>query len=82
MATGTPILVYAPQATALSSYAKRSKAFAVANSKTELRKELNKLINKNKYRELLGVKAKKIALNEHSDIIVQNKFRQAISGNN
>lgn len=81
MITGVPILVYAPENTALTEYAKEYDwALVVSkNNKDELKKAIIDLYLNEELRKQLGCKAKKLALNKHDSKVVCENFRKILS---
>ncbi len=81
MATGTPILVYAPKEVALAKYAKRKKwAYLVTNNKgDDLKNAITILYNDESLRESLGKFGKKFTQEHHDADVIREKFRKALS---
>ncbi|MCG2459688.1 glycosyltransferase [Flavobacteriaceae bacterium F89] len=80
MASGTPILVFAPLDTALVQYAKEYKwaALVTENKVTTLAKCFKELLLHQSVREKITQTAKKIAENRHEVNQVTRNFQQAI----
>jgi glycosyltransferase involved in cell wall biosynthesis len=81
MATGTPILVYAPPQTAVSQYATKQRWGCVVNQrdKRELKRNIVKLISDESYRRKLGIKAQELAIKYHSEEIVRQSFQNILN---
>lgn len=81
MISGTPILIFAPEETAIVKYAQKLNWAQIVTEKniTVLASEIKSLFeNKNK-REELGNNAKKIAEEKFNSIHITEKFRDAIN---
>ncbi len=80
MASGTPILIYAPKDTALVQYAENYGWASVVTdgSPEELVLRLKELILNKKARMEIAETAKKIAEKRHDDRVVSRKFQQVI----
>lgn len=82
MATGTPILVYAPEETALSAYAIRMKWAKVVNEadSLQLAHAIASLAESQPEREALGTRAKEIARLYHNAPEIRENFRSVLAG--
>lgn len=80
MISGTPILVFADNRTALAKYAlKDNWALVVTeNNRSNLTKALNELISNHQLRIQLGTKAKEIAIKNEDASIVRTNFRKVL----
>lgn len=80
MISGTPILVFADERTALAKYAlKDNWALVVTeNNKHALTEALTKLINSEELRMQLSLKAKEIALKNENAEVVRSEFRKTV----
>lgn len=81
LATGTPILVYAPAQTALTRYAvdKKWAEVVTEQNQTKLSESIKKIYSDENVRRKLGEQSKSLAQNFHDAKIVREKFRQQIS---
>ncbi|RJO61238.1 glycosyltransferase [candidate division WS5 bacterium] len=81
MATGTPVLVYAPGCTALSKYASREKWGYIVNGKNlKLLVDAIKLLYSDEsLRKKIGTRAKEMARINHDAERVREDFRNALS---
>ena len=82
MASGTPIIIYASEDTALAQYAQQEKwAMVVTENKVDLLTEaLKKLIQNKTVREEFTKVAKNLASERHADKIVVQNFRNELIG--
>ncbi len=80
MASGTPIILFAPEATAIAKYAKKHNCAKVitANNLNEIAAELKELIVNKELREQIAQNAIKVAHKNHDSIDVTNHFRKTI----
>ena len=80
MMSGTPIIVFAPEITAIVKYAKKYEwaKIVIKNNVQELSMAIKDLIQNKTLREKIGQNAKKIAMEKHSSINVSNKFKSMI----
>lgn len=78
LATGLPILLYAPEEIFVSEYLKRNNAAAVVSDEETLGKALKKLISDPSYRTELGFRAEKLAREKHDKAIALKVFNQAV----
>ena len=80
MVSGTPVLVFAPQQTALAKYADKHKwAYLVTDTKEEIiLNALKELYNNYTLRETLGERAKNLAIDTEDAQIIRFKFKEAI----
>lgn len=78
MACGTPIFVFAPEKTALSRYATKSKWAFVENKNTEeaILNKLKRIVENQDEREKISQTAKRMAVEVHESEIVRKKFRE------
>lgn len=81
MATGTPILVYAPECTALSKYAGRERwGYVVTEKKVKLLVDAIKLLYSDEsLRRKIGTRAKELARINHDADRVREDFKKALS---
>ncbi|VAW12779.1 hypothetical protein MNBD_BACTEROID03-190 [hydrothermal vent metagenome] len=81
MASGTPILIYAPEYTALVQYAKRNHwATIVENENVRvLADEIRKLVTDQQFRQSLAETAKKQAEERHDSQVVTLEFQKIIA---
>lgn len=79
MATGTPILLYAPIETALAQHALRNKwAYVVTeHNKNRLSRAIKELYSNESLRQHLGSLAKQYALTHFDDAVVNQQFLKA-----
>jgi len=82
MASGTPILIFAPKETALVEYAQREKWAEVVTENDEqiLANKIMELLSNETLRKTTGEIAKARAFNYHDDKVVVQNFRNAIIG--
>jgi len=80
MISGVPILLFAPKQVALTSYAASNGSMHIVseNSMKQLAQELEILINDEKLRTSLALKAIEVASIESDAIRVRNRFKQVI----
>jgi hypothetical protein len=80
MISGTPIIIFAPESTAIVKYAQECKWAKVItnNSYNELAKSIMFLIENKSARETIALNAKKIGEKNHNSINVTNSFKEAI----
>ncbi len=80
MISGTPILIFAPEITAIVRYAEKFKWAKVISQKksSDLVKAIKFLMQNKNEREILAANAKKIAEANHSSYIITNRFRKTI----
>jgi len=80
MASGTPILIFAPKDTALVQYAENYKWASVVtkNSVEALAKRLKELLLNNSLRKEISETAKTIAEERHDDAMVAGHFREVL----
>jgi len=81
MASGTPIIIYAPQETALVDYAQHSKWATIVSDQDEdqLVAGLKKMIIDEKYRRNLSETAKEVALKRHDIRVVSKDFERMLT---
>jgi glycosyltransferase involved in cell wall biosynthesis len=81
MMSGTPILIFASEVTAIVKYAKKNEwAYVVTeNNLDALARALETLILNKRLRQKIAENAKKISENNHSSFLVRNNFKEAIS---
>ncbi len=81
MATGTPVLVFAPECTAVSKYANREGwGYAVSqNNINELASAIKGLYSDESLRKKMGVRAKELARINHDAVIIRENFKKALS---
>ncbi len=81
MASGAPILIYAPKETALVQYAKKNSWASIVTEQdaTVLAAELKKLIRDQGYREGFAQTAKTLAEKRHDTKIVTRNFQKVIA---
>lgn len=81
MISGTPILIFAPQVTAIVKYAQKSGWAKVVteNRSSELAKAIKFLIKNKSARETIASNAKIIAEKSYDLNIVSNRFKEAVS---
>jgi glycosyltransferase involved in cell wall biosynthesis len=81
MISGTPILIFASEVTAIIKYAKQSDwaYFITENSSDAFARALESLLLHKNLRQKIADNAKKIAENNHSSLVVRNNFKKAIS---
>jgi glycosyltransferase involved in cell wall biosynthesis len=84
MVTATPVLVYAPDATALTKYAsKYGWGYVVnTNDKEKLVKAIGELYNNEDLRRTLAQTAQKLAIEREDAVIVKENFRKSFILNN
>lgn len=77
MISGTPILVFAPEGTAIIDYAKKYgwAKIVIENNEHELTTAIKDLIQNKTLREKIGQSAIKIAQKKHNSTIVSNNFK-------
>jgi glycosyltransferase involved in cell wall biosynthesis len=82
MASGTPILVYAPEETAVVKYARSEKWGSVVSqrNKTLLKQMIIQLIQTPDLRESLGSQARNLASQNHDAVKVREQFRRVLVG--
>jgi glycosyltransferase involved in cell wall biosynthesis len=82
MGSGTPILVYAPEETAVAKYACKDKWGSVVSrrNKTLLKQTIIQLIQNPNLRESLGLRAKALVIQNHDAAKVRLQFRQILAG--
>lgn len=78
LATGLPILLYAPEEIFVSEYLKCNNAAAVVSDEETLSEALKKLMSDPSYRAELGSKAEKLAREKHDKAIALMVFDQAV----
>ncbi|WP_298480346.1 glycosyltransferase [uncultured Maribacter sp.] len=80
MASGAPILIYAPLETALVQYAEKSSWASIVTEQniTQLAKEIKKLVLDKTYRKKLSETAKNLAMERHDTKIVARRFQKTI----
>ncbi|MBM1105815.1 glycosyltransferase [Aurantibacter crassamenti] len=80
MASGTPIIIFAPEDTALVQYAKKKSWAAVVtnNDCDELANKIKKLVVDLPLRENFAITAKKLAEERHNTDLVATEFRACI----
>lgn len=81
MASGTPILVYAPAETPPAQYARKAGWGVVVDKRdlNMLKHQITTLINSPVLRQELGQRARAIALRDHSFDSVRARFRQVLT---
>ena len=81
MASGTPIIIYAPQETALVDYAMRNNWATIVTDKEEniLVEALKKMISNKGYRQNLAETAKNIATQRHDIRAVTKDFQKILT---
>jgi len=81
MISGTPIIIFAPEVTAVVKYAKEFKwaKLVTVNSVNELSKAIIQLIQDKEERQRIGQNAERIAEDRYNSIKVRNDFRTLIS---
>lgn len=81
MASGTPMIVFAPEETALVQYVRKYECASVIsnNNDEELTQVIKKLIQDGRFREKLGRNAIQIAEKFHDGKHVREEFKNAIS---
>jgi len=81
MATGTPILIYAPECTALSKYASRERWGYVVSQKNinALVDAIKVLYSDGSLRKRIGNRAKELARINHDAVRVRENFKKALS---
>lgn len=80
MISGTPIIIFAPEETALVDYAKKYKIAKIIteNDYNKLAKEIKYLISNKEERMEIGENAKKIASQNHNSKTITNSFQEII----
>ncbi|MRI02603.1 glycosyltransferase [Kriegella sp. EG-1] len=80
MASGTPIIIFAPEDTALVQYAKKNKWAAVVteNNTKKLAIEIKELVKNKPLREKIAHTARNLAETRHNTDIVANEFKNCI----
>lgn len=80
MASGAPIIIYAPKETALVQYAENNSWASIVTQQDEsaLTIELKKLVLDKDYRESLATTAKKLAEERHDTKVVAQNFQEII----
>jgi glycosyltransferase involved in cell wall biosynthesis len=80
MASGTPVLVYAPEETALSIYAKNERWGYVVNSRcsVQLCNAIKELYSNKPLREKLGSRALELAQKNHDAVEVRKEFHKVL----
>jgi len=80
MASGTPILVYAPPDTAVFDYAEKEKwGYIVSqNNKEQVKQAIIYLMKNNDLRAQLGRHARELAVKNHDALIVKEEFRSCL----
>lgn len=80
MASGSPIIIYAPEETALVQYAKKNSWASIITEQdtTALTAALKKLILDKAYRENFAATAKKLAEKRHDTKVVTKDFQKTI----
>jgi len=80
MVSGTPIVIFAPEETAIVKYAKKDGwAQVITENKIgEITESIKKLIKSKELRERIGQNAIKTAEKNHNSIDVTNQFRKVI----
>jgi glycosyltransferase involved in cell wall biosynthesis len=81
MISGTPILIFASEVTAIVKYAQKCEwAYVITeNNSNSLARALESLILDKHLRQKIAENAKKIAENTHSSLVVRSNFKEAIS---
>ncbi|TSJ40984.1 glycosyltransferase family 4 protein [Mucilaginibacter corticis] len=80
MATGRPILVISPAGTALTEYARSGWALLCdSDREADIRKAIQELISSETLREKISGRARELAANNHSQSIVMQRFREALT---
>jgi glycosyltransferase involved in cell wall biosynthesis len=81
MVSGTPIIIFAPEVTAIVKYAKKYEwaKIVVKNNVQELSIAIKDLFQNKTLREKIGQNAKKIAEEKHNSINVSKNFKSLIS---
>jgi len=81
MASGTPIIIYGPEDTALVQYAKRKEWAAIITEKSaqHLVQKINELVQNKSLREKLALTAKNLAEQSHNIDIVARNFQKVIA---
>lgn len=82
MASGTPILIFAPKETALVEYAERGKwaEVVIENNVEVLATKITDLFRNENLRKSIGEIAKKRAVDYHDDKVVVKNFRNTLIG--
>jgi glycosyltransferase involved in cell wall biosynthesis len=80
MASGTPVLVYAPDKMAVSDYAQQEQWGCVVAKRTlqELKQSIVELMNDQPFRERLGRRAQELTVQNHDAVKVREAFRLAL----
>jgi hypothetical protein len=80
MVSGTPVLIYAPSELAVTEYARREKWAEVVteSNKAKLTQALIRLMDHERLREMLGRRARELAVQNHDAAHVREAFRQAL----
>jgi glycosyltransferase involved in cell wall biosynthesis len=80
MVSGTPIIIFAPEVTALVQYAKKDEWAKVIteNKISEIAESIKQLIESKQLRQKIGQNAIKTAEKNHSSIEVKNQFKEVI----
>jgi glycosyltransferase involved in cell wall biosynthesis len=81
MICGTPILIFAPEVTAIVKYARKFNIAKIVtkNDASSLAEAIKILITNKAERETIAINAKKIAEANHSSEIITSRFREIIS---
>lgn len=81
MASGTPVIIFSPEQTALVSYAKKHQwaKIVTENSVAALSEAITSLIQNKTERQMLAQTAIKLAENNHSSAKVTTEFRDVLS---
>ncbi len=80
MISGTPIIIFAPEATAVVKYAEKYEwaKIVVKNNDQDLFAAIKNLIQNKTLREKIGQNGKRIAEEKHNSTIVSNNFKNLI----
>jgi glycosyltransferase involved in cell wall biosynthesis len=81
MASGTPVIVYAPAGAALGFYARKEKWASVVDKRNlkMLEEEIISLYNNENQRRELGMKAKRLAEKFHDSSAIREQFRSVMA---
>jgi len=80
MISGTPVLLYAPKETAISTFFMKNECgcCVLERSSVELRNALDHLINDENYRRKLGQNAVALAMDKFDQVKVRNEFQRLL----
>jgi len=81
MISGTPVIIFAPEETAVVKYAKENEwaELITENEISEISGSINRLLNSGELRQRIAQNAIKTAEKNHSSATIKNQFREVIT---